>query len=38
VIVETHPEHGSPLSAISDALGTHEVVGEDPVDGQVVVS
>jgi len=38
VIVETHPERGSPLSAISDALGTHEVVGEDPVDGQVVVS
>ena len=38
VIVETHPEHGSPLSAISDALGTHEVVGEDPVDGRVVVA
>jgi len=38
VIVETHPEHGSPLATISDALGSHEVVGDDPIDGQVVVS
>jgi len=38
VVVETHPEHGSPLATISDALGTHEVVGDDPIDGQVVVS
>jgi len=38
VIVETHPEHGSPLATISDALGTHEVVGDDPIDGQVVVA
>jgi hypothetical protein len=38
VVVETHPEHGSPLATISDALGSHEVVGDDPIDGQVVVS
>lgn len=39
VIVETHPEHGSPLSAVRNHLpDSATVVGEDEIDGEVVVA
>ena len=39
VIVETHPEHGSPLPAVVERLpDTASVVGDDPIDGEVVVA
>lgn len=39
VIVETHPKHGSPLEAVRDRLpDTATVVGEDALDGEVVVA
>jgi hypothetical protein len=39
VIVETHPAHGSPLAAVRNRLpDSAAVVGEDPIDGEVVVA
>ena len=39
VIVETHPAHGSPLAAVRERLpDAATVVGEDAIDGEVVVA
>ena len=39
VIVETHPEHGSPLAAVRERLpDAATVVGDDALDGEVVVA
>lgn len=41
VIVETHPAEGAPLSAITDRLPNAdavEIVGPDPIDGEVIVA